>query len=497
MSLFDDPDVGKAAGPTYTVTELSDRIGNAVRAAFRDEVWVRGEIRDLSRPPSGHVYFTLTEPGDASTGTSGTCLQVMLSARNRPTVNGILKLAGGSVRMNDGTDVRIRGRLDWYGPRGVLQLRMTSIDPTYTLGALEAARLELLQRLAAEGLLEANGQRPWPLLPLAVGLVTSEGSAAAADFLDELGRSGFAFRVLHADTRVQGLEAPRSIATAIERLATHGPDVIAVVRGGGARTDLAAFDHEVVARAIAGCPVPVLTGVGHEIDQSVADEVAHTAAKTPTACAALLVAAVAEVAGRAEAGWAAIARTASRELGEHDGRLRIHGGALAREARAVLQGREARLAAAGTALAREARAVLHGRQQQLSGYEDRARRAARSGVESAGGRLEGHRGRITGAARAHLRAAEVGQSARTARLVHRAPRAVGELDRALTSIEARVRALDPERTLARGWSITRGPDGAVVRHPADVGPGDELVTEVRGGRLRSIVSPGSTVVDDG
>ncbi|MDQ2650965.1 MAG: exodeoxyribonuclease VII large subunit [Actinomycetota bacterium] len=379
MSLFEDPNVGVAPEPTFTVTELSDRIGNAVRAAFRDEVWVRGEIRDLSRPQSGHVYFTLTEAGEGG----GACLQVMLSARNKPSVNAILKLAGGAVRMNDGTDVRIRGRLDWYPQRGVLQLRMTSIDPTYTLGALEAARLELLQRLTAEGLLTANGERPWPLLPLTVGLVTSEGSAAAADFLHELSGSGFAFRVLHADTRVQGLEAPRSIATAIERLATHRPDVIALVRGGGARTDLAAFDHEVVARAIAVCPVPVVTGIGHEIDQSIADDVAHTSAKTPTACAALLVDAVADASIRAETAWASVARVATRELADHDQRVRTHGSALAREARAVLQGREARMTTIGASLAREARAVLHGRETRLGTIADRTRRSARAGVSSA------------------------------------------------------------------------------------------------------------------
>src|SRR5690606_25674857 len=116
----------------------------------------------------------------------------MLSAANKVAVNRSLKLAGGAVRMVDGTEVRIRGRLDWYAPRGQLQLRMTAIDPAYTLGQLEVARAQLLARLRAEGLLERQAALELPLVPLRIGLVTSRGSAAEADFVDELRRSGLA-----------------------------------------------------------------------------------------------------------------------------------------------------------------------------------------------------------------------------------------------------------------------------------------------------------------
>jgi exodeoxyribonuclease VII large subunit len=463
MSLFEDPSVGTLPEPTFTVTDLTDQIGNALRARFRDEVWVRGEIRDLSRARSGHVYFTLTDPdGDA-------CLGVMLAASKKGAVNHTLTRAGGTVRMTDGTDVRIRGRLDWYSPRGQLQLRMTAIDPAYTLGQLELARAELVARLREEGLLERNGALPMPLAPLRVGLVTSEGSAAEADFLDELRRSGFAFQVHRVDARVQGFDAPRSLASAIRMLATHRLDVVALVRGGGARTDLAAFDDEAVARAIAACTVPVLTGIGHEVDTSIADEVAHTSAKTPTACAQLLVARVAQLAGRLESTWRTITEQGARTVRRHDERLLAHARHLARGTRVALDGSEAR----------------------LDTVAQRSRRAAVAGLDRAEHRLDGHRGRITGAARSHLRAAEVLVAAGERRVAHRAPRALAEAERALDGLDARLRSLDPDRTLARGWSITRGPDGAVVRSPSDVRAGDALTTRVAGGELRS------TVVRDG
>ena len=449
MSLFDDPAVGSVPEPTWSVTEVADRIGNALRAAFRDEVWVRGEIRDLSRAKSGHVYFTLAD----ADGGSDACIGVILSARNKQAVNLALTRAGGKVRMTDGTEVRIRARLDWYAPRGQLQLRMTAIDPAYTLGQLEIARAALLARLDEEGLLRANGAVPMPLVPLRVGLVTSAGSAAEADFVHELGRSGFAFDLVRIDVRVQGLDAPLEVVAALREAAAAGVDVIALVRGGGAKTDLQAFDDERVARAIALCPVPVVTGIGHEVDRSVADEVAHRAEKTPTACAHALVALVRVFDGVLHDLWAAIAEQARRGVAGHG--------------------------------------------HHVEGIAARAGRAATAGLRTAGHRLDGHADRVRLAALGHLRDADRGAADQARRLRHRVPRALAEAERALTSAEARVRAHDPDRTLARGWSITRRADGSVVRSPADVEAGDELRTLVRGGELRSTVVSTSTVDGDG
>ena len=462
MSLFDDPSAGAAAEPTYSVGELSDAIGNAVRAAFRQEVWVRGEIHDLSRPSSGHVYLTLVEEREDGSKAS---LPVMLSAANKVAVNRALTRAGGSVRMVDGTEVRIKGRLDWYSPRGQLQLRMTAIDPAYTLGQLEVARAQLLARLDAEGLVGRNSALAWPLVPLRIGLVTSRGSAAEADFMDELARSGLAFHVIAVDVRVQGVGAPHSLASGIASAAARGCQVVALVRGGGARTDLACFDQELVARAIALTPVPVLTGIGHEIDRSVADDVAHTVAKTPTAAAQLLVERVGAFLLEAEGRWTAIARVAQRELTAHDQRVRAHADRASRSVRAVL-------VSAG---------------ERLDSHGRRARRAGAVALTAADQRLGRDVGRLTGSARVRMRDASVSLAAAERRLAARVPRAMVEAERSLAAVEARVRAHDPERALARGWSITRTGDGRVVRTADDVHPGDALVTQLGQGEVRSTV----------
>src|SRR3954452_8072533 len=227
--------------PTFSVAELNAGIGTVLARAFPDEVWVRGEIANLSRPQSGHVYFDLVD-GDCA-------LAVTLWASDRQVVNAVLRRSGGAVRMTDGTEVRIRVRVTWYARRGQVALRMLSIDTAYTLGRLAEARELLLQRLRMEGLLTLQPALPLAAVPLRVGLVTSDNSAAAHDFLQTLEASGFGWQVVLADARVQGLDAEASVLAALERLRTAELDVVCVVRGGGARTDLAVFDSEAIARA--------------------------------------------------------------------------------------------------------------------------------------------------------------------------------------------------------------------------------------------------------
>lgn len=434
--LWDDlPD------PTYSVSELAEVLRGVLGRAFSDDVWVRGEIHNLSRPASGHVYFTLVESDQARPVAA---LQVMLSARVRPHINDLLVRTGGAVRMTDGTEVRISGRIDFFEPRGQLQLRMSGIDPEYTLGRLAADRERLLRTLEAEGLLRRNARLPMPPVPLVVGLVTSANSAAEADFLAELERSGYGFRVVRVDARVQGQGAPASIAAALHTLARHDVDCIALVRGGGARTDLAAFDHEAVARAIAIMRAPVHTGIGHEVDRSVADEVAHTWHKTPTACAQALVHAVRTFEAELDRAWVDISSCATAALEREQVRIQRH----ARHAAVAVEG----------------------------------------ALRLADHRTEVWAGRATGAARTRLRSASGALALAERELARGSRRALDTSARSLDAVAARLRVLDPANVLARGWSITRRADGAVVRSVDDVRAGDELRTTVGDGSVASTVT---------
>ncbi|MDQ3468856.1 MAG: exodeoxyribonuclease VII large subunit, partial [Actinomycetota bacterium] len=312
----DDGALDDPANPTFTVCELADTLNRTLRRTFTDGVWVRGEIQEWREANGGHAYLTLADDTPGQKGVLRVQFFAPARARLRPL------LAKHRLRLAVGMKVRIFGHLDFYAPSGSLGLKMTDLDPRFTLGDLAQQRDQVLRRLVTDGALDANRRHRLSPVPLRIGVVCSRGTAAWHDFHEELLGSGFGFHLVLADTRVQGPDAPRRVTRAIEALARHavagGLDAIVVIRGGGARNELAVFDAEPIARAIAAAPVPVLTGLGHEIDRSIADECAHTSWKTPTACASALVQSVAAYLDSAEEHFAAIVVRAGRGLDTAD-----------------------------------------------------------------------------------------------------------------------------------------------------------------------------------
>ena len=287
-------------------------------------------------------------------------------------------------------------------------------------------------------------------MPLRVGLVTSRDSAAYRDFMHELESSGLAWHVLVADSRVQGAEAAESVVRALSALGRCSVDAIVIVRGGGSRNELAVFDVEAIARAIAAMPVPVLTGIGHEIDRSIADLAAHTTLKTPTACAGHLVE-----------------------------RVRASLGTLSRSA---------------TAIARCARVALDRSEQKISHTAALVQRDVTRALDAAAFATQSAAARTDRAASSHLHAASQRVDRHAARLVGRAPAPLIAADRHLDTVAARITGLDPARVLERGYSITRDEHGTVVRTAGAVAPGGTLVTTVGDGEIVSTVADGESPV---
>jgi exodeoxyribonuclease VII large subunit len=273
----------RIADSAQSVSELINAINAVLTRQFRD-VWVYGEVGKVSQPSSGHVYFDLVEDNDGEKHVISVKLWRGVRQRLMP------KMQQHDMDIVSGIKVRIRGTPDVYGASGQFGFKMSDIDPRFTLGDLAAQRDEIIAKLKLEGLYDRNRHLALPLVPLSIGVVTSKGSAAHADFMKTLEESNIGFTVTLCDVRVQGDGSAEQVAAAITLLGSQPlVDVVAVIRGGGSRTDLATFDNEIVARAVATCKAPVFTGIGHDVDKSIADEVAFSWNKTPTACAVAIV----------------------------------------------------------------------------------------------------------------------------------------------------------------------------------------------------------------
>ena len=314
MSLFDETE-----RRPLSVTELTFQVRSALEARFAS-VWVEGEISNFKAAASGHWYFTIKDEG------------AQLHAKCFRGVNGRIRF-----RPSDGLQVRVRGRLSVYEPRGEYELIVEALDPVGA-GALRVAFEQMRDRLAAEGLFDEELKQPLPLFPRRVGVVTSPTGAAIRDILTVLARRTRTVHVLFAPTRVQGEGASAEIAQAIrllndfnERALAEGRadeciDVIIVGRGGGSAEDLWAFNEEGLARAIRASLIPVISAVGHETDVTIADFAADLRAPTPSAAAELVAAREDELAAYVLALTRDLVRSARSTV--VDARLRVQEAAM-------------------------------------------------------------------------------------------------------------------------------------------------------------------------
>jgi exodeoxyribonuclease VII large subunit len=323
LSLFnleaDEPAV-------LSVSELTARVKAALELGFPD-VAVRGEISNLSRPRSGHVYFGLKDD-------SASVRAVIWKGEARQVV----------FDLHDGLAVTAYGRLTVYAPRGDYQLTVRRIEPE-GIGPLELAFRQTVARLAAEGLFDPSRKKPLPRYPRRVVVVSSPTGAAVRDVLQVTGRRWPLAEILVAPAKVQGLGAAEEVAAAIG-LANRvdGADLVIVARGGGTLEDLWAFNEEVVARAIAGSRLPVVTGVGHETDVTVADLAADRRALTPSEAGEVGVPDAREVAQQLDRLGDRLARAGRDRVAQARARLEGLSGRAGRAARRALDDRRHRLA---------------------------------------------------------------------------------------------------------------------------------------------------------
>jgi exodeoxyribonuclease VII large subunit len=451
-----------------SITEFYRRVDRALRTAFPDEVWITGEIRSMKVLPKGHCFIDLVDPTNARDASAPTLNVKCWSTQWRAVRNTLDRLG---ITLDAGMVVRVRGEVQFYKARGTVDFILRELDTDALLGKVAAERARLIKALVDEDLFDRQRRLGMSVLPLRVGLVASPDTEGCNDFLGSLRGSGMAFEVVLAPAVVQGKGSPRRLASALSALQHEALDVVVVVRGGGSKADLAAFDHELVARAIATSSIPVWTGIGHTGDQSVADEVANRSFITPTECGQELARLATEYWRNVEEAAGAVARMAREQVLEAD-RL------LASRQRAVGIG-------ARTQLDRHTDGLTH-RAHTLRGV-------SRNQLDTHGHRLTARGDVLAGAARRTLKVADGALLGRAERLAPLPERQLVAEHLRIDQWKRLLGAYDYRRQLERGYSVTRDASGRVVRSLSEAGPGSVIRTRLTDGELVSTV--GETLDD--
>ncbi len=490
-----------------TATQVNARVQEALTAAFPGDTWIVGQIANLRGQRGSNAWFDLVEQYEGEHQPRAT-LRAVAFPRTVARLEAVLAKMSPPLEIQNNLQIKVVGRITVYERRGTVQLEIQDIDPHYTIIQLNRRREAILQALDELGISEDNLVLPLSRVPLRVALITSAGSDACKDFLDELAASGFGFEVSLLDARVQGANLEPTVLRAMRWCARNADrlDVVAIVRGGGSRLDLEGFDSYALGEAVCRLPVPVVVGIGHQADVSVLDDLARSF-KTPTAAAQALVALVRDFREELGALSARLVEQAAHQRARHAEALERLVQDLAREARHRLSTADERLHSLGSELGFRSRGRLEAAEADLTRLRQRADAGAR-------GLLRGERRQVAhlyerlgprrfllALEREQLSLERLGDrltrgSDRTLERARRdlagaglvpLERAAGDLiyeaEQALAMLSVRVEARDPARVLERGYAWVTDEAGRSVRDAGSVGPGERLRVRLSQGEL--------------
>jgi exodeoxyribonuclease VII large subunit len=438
----------------WKVSELAAQLRSEVERRFSD-LWLEGEISDLRPAASGHIYFTIKDD-EAQ-------LSVVLFRSQAKLLR---------FRPEDGLHILLRGRLSVYEQRGQMQIVAEHLEPVGA-GSLQLAFEQVKQQLQREGLFDAERKRPLPAFPRCVGIITSPAGAVIRDFVNIVTRRHSALQILVYPALVQGDSAPLEIRAGIAWFnRTREVDVIVLARGGGSLEDLAPFNSELLARAIAASEIPVVSAVGHETDFTIADFVADLRAPTPSAAAELITAAQHKVEERLE------------ELRRRLDRATRY---------ALMQARERFLRLSAPAAFARMRDNLNLRQQRVDELNFRMQAAWQRQYQAASQRLHGvtsHLHRLDVSNR--LRLVRQRLESLDARLLGSRSNFVFRFRPRVEAIEKQLSSLSPLGVLSRGYALVYDESGALIRDAAVLRPKQKLITRVAKGSIESSVTSVTT-----
>lgn len=430
---------------TLSLFELNSRVRGAISRAFPQSCWVRAEMSDVRvNVSSGHCYLEFVEKNPA-TGQLVAKVRGAIWAKNFRVLKPYFEAETGQL-FASGLKVLVKVSVDFHELYG-MSLTVLDIDPAYTLGDMARRRLEIIKQLKEEGVFELNKELELPLLPRRVAVITSPTAAGYEDFMNQLhnNRGGYPFYTKLFPAIMQGDRTESSVIEALDRIYNHRElfDVVVIIRGGGATSDLNSFDSYLLAANCAQFPLPIITGIGHERDDTVVDLVAHTRMKTPTAVAEFLVSRIDMVAEELERLSHDMVVSATDILSRQKNYLQL----VATRFPAMVMGRMERN-----------RSLLQGIAGGMPSMAANLLQRKRSALENMELRL---------------------RNAATAKL--------SECDRFLQLTEQFIKMASPDYILKRGYSLVMR-DGKIIKHAADLAEGDELTTRFADGEVKSVVT---------
>ena len=353
---------------SLTLYDLMRMVRGCVESRFSDPVWISAEISELKLNRSGHCYLNLVEKGTTD-GAPRAEARAMIWRSAYGAIATSFESATGTP-LNAGLRVLVRVIVSFHEIYG-LSLQIIDIDPTYTLGEVERRRRETIARLHEDGVWDMNRELKLARPTLRIAVVSSATAAGYRDFMQEISRSNYRFRITLFESLMQGDCGERSVIDAIDAIADREEefDVMVVIRGGGSTSDLALFDSYRIASHIAQFPLPVITGIGHDKDVSVSDMVAHTSCKTPTAVATLLMELADQELNYISALVTEIKAIAERNLANESLRIMRYSGDISRLAAEYLQAEEHKVQMLKHELYTEAKSRINNEIQRLERAE--------------------------------------------------------------------------------------------------------------------------------
>jgi exodeoxyribonuclease VII large subunit len=429
----------------FRVSELNQFIKDVISAGIPQPVWVCGELQQFDRNRSKtHIFFELVEK-DEKTHDIIARTGLVIFANRKQLIESRLKKADNSFELKDDIEVKFLCKVDFYSPHGAVRLIVEDIDPFYTLGKLAQERLKLIAQLKEKGVLDKNKKLELSEVPLNIGLITAYDSAAYNDFISELKRSSLGFTVYLRNAVMQGKRTEADVINAMAELQDiNGIDALIITRGGGSIAELSCFDSAKIAETIAAARIPVISGIGHEINTTITDLAAHTFLKTPTAVAQFLIERVRVFLDKIEALQGSVLELGKNLIDEKHRTLREDAYRLHNGTNCFLREHEIGLVKlSGAVTMRPAEAL-----------KEKMRLASEDTIK-------------------------VNQAIQR--------RFQNEIKR-LTASAKMIDVLRPEHTLKRGFSITRDASGKALRTTSEIKEGEVINTDLFEGKLQSIVN---------